>query len=59
MKQLITVFIMIKCQFRDLDDNNMVQDSIIGEENIPTELEKYDDGKLDSSLSKSDNERLF
>ena len=45
-------------KFRDSDDEMPVRDTIFGEENVLTQLEKCDEEKSDSSLSESDNERL-
>ena len=35
-----------------------VRDTVLGDENVPTQLEKCDEGKSDSSFIESDNERL-
>ena len=35
-----------------------IRDTILGDENVPTQLEPCDEDKSDSSMSESDNERL-
>ena len=55
---VIYVFKNLISKFRDSDDEMPVRDTIFGEENVPTQLEKCDEDKSDSSLSEYDDERL-
>ena len=55
---LIYVFKYVKSKFRDSDDDMPVRDTILGEDNVPRQLDKCDEDKSDSSFSESDNERL-
>ena len=48
----------VKSKFRDSEDDMPVRDTILGDENVPTQLETCDEDKSDLSLSESDNERL-